>query len=139
MASRKRAQKNEGKTVSKHWELVGVAIAVFGFMLFLALITFDKRDFMPETNAHQSYNCIGIVGAYLGKGFLNLFGIGAFLIPLIFIGLGLSLPIPILKKIRLRWPWIILLMATLCCILEIHTNLLPSKIIDNMMLIHGGG
>ena len=137
MASRKRAQRIEEKTIEKRWDIIGVTVAAFGLMLLFALTTYNKGDL--SATSQQYANWIGPFGAYLAKGFLWTFGLGAFLFPLIFIAWGLSIPISLLHHLQCRWPWMILLAVTLCCGLDIHFNLFPPHLSENLSTMSPGG
>ena len=137
MASRKRAQRIEEKTIEKRWDIIGVTVAAFGLMLLFALTTYNKGDL--SATSQQYANWIGPFGAYLAKGFLWTFGLGAFLFPLIFIACGLSIPISLLHHLQRRWPWMLLLAVTLCCGLDIHFNLFPPHLSENLSTMSPGG
>lgn len=137
MASRKRAQRIEEKTIEKRWDIIGVTVAAFGLMLLFALTTYNKGDL--SATSQQYANWIGPFGAYLAKGFLWTFGLGAFLFPLIFIAWGLSIPISLLHHLQRRWPWMLLLAVTLCCGLDIHFNLFPPHLSENLSTMSPGG
>ena len=112
-------------------------MAAFGLMLLFALTTYNKGDL--SATSQQYANWIGPFGAYLAKGFLWTFGLGAFLFPLIFIAWGLSIPISLLHHLQRRWPWMILLAVTLCCGLDIHFNLFPPHLSENLSTMSPGG
>lgn len=139
MASRKRIKTIEEKKIDKRWEITGIAIAAFGVMLLLALLSYDRNDFSAKTASTETANWIGIFGAYLAKGFFWLFGFGAFLIPLTFISWGLSIPISALRYLQKRWPWMFLLAITICCGLDIYENLFPKSFIEKISATSPGG
>ena len=67
-------------------ELVGFLMCVSALLLFLALVSYSPLD--PSfnsasvlTNAHAARNWIGVVGASISDLLLQLFGVGAFLLP----------------------------------------------------------
>jgi hypothetical protein len=126
MASRKRGQRIEESSIEKRWEIIGITVVAFGVLLLLALLTYDKNDLLPSGSSNQTANWIGIFGAYIARGFLWTFGLGAFGIPLIFIAWGLSIPISILKHLQRRWPWMVLLTLAFSCGADIHENLFPA-------------
>jgi S-DNA-T family DNA segregation ATPase FtsK/SpoIIIE len=108
-------------------------------LLLLALLTYDKNDLLPSGSSNQTANWIGIFGAYLARGFLWTFGLGAFGIPLIFIAWGLSIPISILKHLQRRWPWMVLLTLAFSCGADIHENLFPATLSANLSTMSPGG
>ncbi len=67
-------------------ELTGFLLCVFALLLFLALVSYSPLD--PSFNSasvltetHAARNWIGVVGASISDLLLQLFGIGAFLLP----------------------------------------------------------
>jgi S-DNA-T family DNA segregation ATPase FtsK/SpoIIIE len=67
-------------------ELTGFLLCVFALLLFLALVSYSPLD--PSfnsasvlTSTHAARNWIGVVGASASDLVLQLFGIGAFLLP----------------------------------------------------------
>jgi DNA segregation ATPase FtsK/SpoIIIE, S-DNA-T family len=67
-------------------ELTGFLLCVFALLLFLALVSYSPLD--PSFNSasvltetHAARNWIGVVGASVSDLVLQLFGIGAFLLP----------------------------------------------------------
>ena len=139
MASRKRGQRIEESSIEKRWEIIGITVVAFGVLLLLALLTYDKNDLLPSGSSNQTANWIGIFGAYIARGFLWTFGLGAFGIPLIFIAWGLSIPISILKHLQRRWPWMVLLTLAFSCGADIHENLFPATLSANLSTMSPGG
>jgi DNA segregation ATPase FtsK/SpoIIIE, S-DNA-T family len=75
-------------------ELIGLLLCVGGLLLFLALASYSPLD--PSLNSasvltgsQAARNWIGVVGAFLSDLILQLLGVGAFLIPVLFLGVGL--------------------------------------------------
>ena len=74
-------------------ELVGFLLCVFALLLFLALASYSSLDpsFNTEsflTGSRTARNWIGIVGAYGADLVLQLWGLGAFLLPVLIGTLG---------------------------------------------------
>src|SRR5271169_6933011 len=74
-------------------ELVGFLLCVSALLLFLALASYSPLD--PSlnsasvlTSSRAARNWIGVVGALISDLVLQGFGIGAFLLPIFFVGLG---------------------------------------------------
>jgi S-DNA-T family DNA segregation ATPase FtsK/SpoIIIE len=68
-------------------ELVGLLLAVSALLVFLALASYSPLD--PSfnsasvlTGSHAARNWVGVVGAVLSDLLLQMFGLGAFLLPL---------------------------------------------------------
>jgi len=75
-------------------ELVGFVLMASALLLFLALVSYSPLD--PSLNTASSmggsdstHNWIGRVGALISDGFLQLFGIAVFSLPVMLAGLGL--------------------------------------------------
>src|SRR5579884_3508897 len=75
-------------------ELLGFLLCVSALLLFLALASYSPLD--PSfnsasvlTGSHVARNWIGIFGAYVSDSLLQLFGVGAFLLPLFAVGMGI--------------------------------------------------
>jgi DNA segregation ATPase FtsK/SpoIIIE, S-DNA-T family len=74
-------------------ELIGLLMCVSALLLSLALVSYSPLD--PSLNSasgltgsHAARNWIGVVGAYAADIFLQFFGVGAFLLPLLPATLG---------------------------------------------------
>jgi S-DNA-T family DNA segregation ATPase FtsK/SpoIIIE len=72
---------------------LGMVLALFSILLFLALATYHPTD--PSFNtaagpdaAHAVRNWVGLFGSYMSDGLLQAFGITVFLLPLWLGGLG---------------------------------------------------
>src|SRR5712672_131891 len=75
-------------------ELIGFLLCVSALLLFLALASYSPLD--PSFNSasvltgtHVARNWIGVVGAVISDLALQAFGIGAFLLPVLFGALGI--------------------------------------------------
>src|SRR5215472_11319525 len=75
-------------------ELIGFLLCVSALLLFLALASYSPLD--PSLNSASvltgsrvARNWIGIVGAYCADLLLQLFGVGAFLLPLFAATIGI--------------------------------------------------
>jgi S-DNA-T family DNA segregation ATPase FtsK/SpoIIIE len=95
-------------------ELVGFLLCVSALLLFLALASYSPLD--PSLNSasaltgtHAARNWIGVVGAVISDLTLQLFGIGAFLLPIFPAMLGLrwfasrKVQSPIAKSLGAIW------------------------------------
>ena len=67
--------------VYRHREIFGLLSMAFGALLFLSLLTYHPSD--PSwnvTGSGKTHNAAGPLGAYLSDLFLQLFGVGAYVI-----------------------------------------------------------
>ncbi len=92
----------------KHWnEMVGLLLFAIGLLIMLSLISYSATDpcFSVSGSGAAIRNTIGIIGAYLSDALLHLFGLSAYVIPLLMFGyalfftLGQEVAHPHLKKI----------------------------------------
>ncbi len=92
----------------KHWnEMVGLLLFAIGFIVMLSLVSYSAVDpcFSVSGTGAELRNTIGIIGAFLSDALLQLFGLAAYVIPLIMFGyalfftLGQEAAHPLLKKI----------------------------------------
>ena len=92
----------------KHWnEMVGLLLFAIGLLITLSLVSYNTVDpcFSVSGTGAGVRNTIGIVGAYLADALLHLFGLSAYVIPLLMFGYSLFFTFggeavhPLLKKI----------------------------------------
>jgi S-DNA-T family DNA segregation ATPase FtsK/SpoIIIE len=95
-------------TKHKHWnEIVGLVLFAIGLLITLSLVSYSATDpcFSVSGTGAAVRNTIGIIGAYLSDALLHLFGLSAYVIPLLMFGYALLFTIarevshPLLKKI----------------------------------------
>ena len=95
-------------TKHKHWnEIVGLVLFAIGLLITLSLVSYSATDpcFSVSGTGAGVRNTIGIIGAYLSDALLHLFGLSAYVIPLLMFGYALLFTIarevshPLLKKI----------------------------------------
>jgi len=92
----------------KHWnEMMGLLLFAVGLLIMLSLISYSATDacFSVASTGAEINNTIGIFGAYLSDVLLRLFGLSAYIIPLLlfgyatFLALGREAVHPHLKKV----------------------------------------
>ena len=92
----------------KHWnEMMGLLLLAAGLLVMLSLLSYSPTDpcFSVSGTNLRTQNIIGIIGAYLSDVLLRLFGISAYLLPLLLIGYAAFLALgrvpvhPYLKKV----------------------------------------
>ena len=92
----------------KHWnEMVGLLLFAIGLLITLSLVSYNAVDpcFSVSGTGAGVRNTIGIIGAYLSDALLHLFGLSAYVIPLLMFGYALFFTLgreavhPLLKKI----------------------------------------
>ncbi len=92
----------------KHWnEMIGLLLFAIGLLITLSLISYNASDpcFSVSGTGAGTRNTIGIIGSYLSDALLHLFGLSAYVIPLLMFGYAVYFTIggeathPLLKKI----------------------------------------
>lgn len=103
------------------WSIVLLAICV---ILFLSLISYDWRDipFLREPANIPPANFIGPGGAWTAYVLFQALGLGAFLLPLWFLGFGIILIFHGIAHVRAKLTWAALMMFSLACLLDLHAD-----------------
>jgi DNA segregation ATPase FtsK/SpoIIIE, S-DNA-T family len=92
----------------KHWnEIAGLLLFAIGLLITLSLVSYNALDpcFSVSGTGAGIRNTIGIIGAYLSDALLHLFGLSAYVIPLLmfiyalFFTVGWEAAHPLLKKV----------------------------------------
>lgn len=112
---------------SKHGfnDVIGIALLALALLLVVAQFSFDHNDiaFLTTRVNKPIHNLIGLLGAWLAYVFFVLFGLGAYIAPLLLAVFGASLLLPFLGHLRerLRWSllWTTILMISLTGLLNI--------------------
>lgn len=123
-------------------ELLGFLLCISALLLFLALASYSPLD--PSLNSasvltgsYVARNWIGIVGAYLADMLLQLFGIGAFLLPLFAVGMGVrwfrsrKVVSPVAKL--LGGIWLLTFVPALLALLPGHMRWLDSVPLEGLV------
>ncbi len=73
------------KTQSRYNEIVGIALAALAVLLFLCLVTASETDpnLNTSTTWNETQNWIGIVGAIVADAFFQVFGLMAYILPIL--------------------------------------------------------
>jgi len=91
----------------KHWnEMAGLLLFVIGLLVLLSLVSYSAVDpcFSVSGTGAELRNTIGIIGAFFSDALLRLFGLAAYVLPLLMFGyavyftLGQEAAHPLLKK-----------------------------------------
>ncbi|MEM6822884.1 MAG: DNA translocase FtsK 4TM domain-containing protein, partial [Verrucomicrobiota bacterium] len=101
---KKKEQKTEIKLIH---ELVAITLLGIGALLLLALISFEPDDvpLFAAQSGGKIDNFIGPAGAWIAGGLVLLFGVAAYLVPLVMIlgGVGLIFAIRVDYRMKLLW------------------------------------
>jgi S-DNA-T family DNA segregation ATPase FtsK/SpoIIIE len=115
------ARKEASKEASKSHphalsDVFGIILGASALLLLVALLSYEPRDsaanFNPPNN--PPHNLGGPIGAWVALQLFRVFGIGAFMIPVLLAMFGLGYLLEFLSYLQKRWVWGLVLL--LCCI-----------------------
>ncbi|MBI2925045.1 MAG: DNA translocase FtsK [Verrucomicrobia bacterium] len=112
-------------------DVIGIVLISAALLLLVALLSFDKGDLpihRTEVNV-PIRNRVGPFGAHLGHWLFFVFGAGAFLVPVLFIGFGLAYFFELMAYLRRRWLWASVLLVCSLGLLDLYTN---KPLLDNL-------
>jgi S-DNA-T family DNA segregation ATPase FtsK/SpoIIIE len=115
-------------------DVVGVVLLAAALLLLVAQFSFDRNDLsfigISDSPHHQTNNWIGSVGAYIAYGFFFIFGLAAYLFPILLAAFGTGYLCSFLSYLRERrlWfgLWSVVLIFSLCGLLEMLNGPLKS-------------
>src|SRR5437763_6468482 len=121
-------------------DIIGITLMALALLLLVAQLTFHPHDVAanrvpPNETIH---NWIGAFGAWAANGFFQLFGAGAFVLPILMVLFGVGYLFEFFSYLKRRWPWAVV--AFICCIgfLDLYTNRgLLDKLATNPRLAEG--
>ena len=105
-------------------EALSIVLLAVCVIVFLSLVSYDWRDIplLHEPPNTPPANFIGPGGAWVSFVLFEIFGLGAYLIPIWFLGFGIVLIFHGIEHIRAKLIWAAMMMMTLACFLELHTD-----------------
>ncbi len=105
-------------------EALSIVLLAVCVIIFLSLVSYDWRDIslLCEPANDPPANFIGPGGAWMSFVLFEAVGLGAYLIPLWFLGFGIVLIFQGIEHIRAKLIWVILMMFSLACLLELHAE-----------------
>jgi len=118
---------NRSRSFQAWGEAIGLGLIGLGVLIFLALISYDAADvpgWVPlinltsETN-DQTKNWVGIVGALVGGYSYLLWGVAAYWLAVVTIGLGLGKMLVRGFSLRERAGWALLSLVAASCLVQI--------------------
>jgi S-DNA-T family DNA segregation ATPase FtsK/SpoIIIE len=96
-------------------DVIGILLGTAALLLMVALLSYDPRDlatnFVPPNN--PLHNRAGPLGAWTALVLFRIFGVAAFMIPVLLVIYGLGYLLRFLAYLQRRWLWGALLL--LCC------------------------
>jgi S-DNA-T family DNA segregation ATPase FtsK/SpoIIIE len=105
-------------------EALSIVLLAICVIVFLSLVSYDWRDIslLHEPPNTPPANFIGPGGAWVSFILFGLLGLGAYLLPLWFLGFGIVLIFHGIEHIRAKLVWAAMMMVTLAGILELHAD-----------------
>ena len=105
-----------------HREALSIVLLAVCVIIFLSLVSYDWRDIpiLHEPANTPPANFIGPGGAWTSFILFQVFGVGAYLIPLWFLGFGIVLIFNGIEHVRAKLSWAVLMMVSLTCFLDLH-------------------
>ena len=102
-------------------EVIALAILGSGILLLLSLFSFDPKDlsFYSQPAQQPKANLVGPAGAYLGGILFLLFGLGAYLFPVVLITGGLLLFFAKQVRYSQKFLYLGILLVTGACLLQL--------------------
>lgn len=105
-------------------EALSIVLLAVCVIIFLSLVSYDWRDIplLCEPPNSPPANFIGPGGAWMSFVLFEAVGLSAYLIPLWFLGFGIVLIFHGIDHIRAKLVWVVLMMFSLACFLELHSD-----------------
>ncbi len=97
-------------------DVIGILLAAAALLLLVALLSYDPHDMGVNVTSPNNppHNLGGPLGAWTALHLFLIFGIGAFMMPVLLLMYGLGYLFRFLSYLQRRWWWGIALL--LCCI-----------------------
>jgi S-DNA-T family DNA segregation ATPase FtsK/SpoIIIE len=110
--ARKEAAKTQSHTLN---DVIGIVLGASALLLLVALLSYDPHDSSANMNPPNNpiHNLGGPIGAWVSFVLFRVFGIGAFMIPVLLAMFGLGYMLEFLAYLQKRWLWGLVLL--LCC------------------------
>jgi len=104
------ARKESGKPAQQHRgfsDIIGIVLIAAALLLLLAQVSFDRYDVdSNKVPANQTtHNWIGAAGAWSANLLFQLFGAGAFVLPLLLLVFGIGHLFEFFAYLKRRWAW----------------------------------
>jgi S-DNA-T family DNA segregation ATPase FtsK/SpoIIIE len=96
-------------------DVIGIVLAAAALLLIVALLSYDPHDLAANRVPpnYPLHNLGGPLGAWTAFKLFRIFGIGAFMIPVLLLIFGLGYLFQFLSYLQRRWLWGAILL--LCC------------------------
>ncbi len=110
--ARKEAPKSKSHALN---DVIGIVLGAAALLLLVALLSYDPHDSAANLNPPNNplHNLGGPLGAWVSLMLFRVFGIGAFMIPVLLAIFALGYILEFLAYLQRRWIWGLVLL--LCC------------------------
>lgn len=105
-------------------DVIGICLLTGAVLLFAAQVSFDRADVAANRVGPPipMHNWIGGFGANLANGFFFLFGVAAFVMPILLAFFGLGYLLQLLSYLKHRWWAALMLLAASIGLLDLYTS-----------------
>jgi len=88
-------------------DILGIALIAAALLLLLAKLSFDRYDVdSNKVPANQTaHNWVGGAGAWSANLLFQVFGAGAYILPILLFLYGLGCLFEFFAYLKRRWPW----------------------------------
>ena len=125
------ARKESAKPAHQHRgfnDIIGIVLIAAALLLLLAQVTFERNDVAsnrlpPNQTPH---NWIGGAGAWGANLLFQVFGAGAFVLPMLLFIFALGYLFEFFSYLKRRWPWAALLFVTCLGFFDLYTTSLET-------------
>ena len=106
-------------------DIIGIVLIAVSVLMLVALFSYDPKDVPANTtDLNQTpRNWIGQVGAWLAFALYNVFGAGAYLLPVLLFCFGLSYLFQLMAYFHRRWMWAGLLLFCCMGLLDLNSTM----------------
>jgi S-DNA-T family DNA segregation ATPase FtsK/SpoIIIE len=110
--ARKEAPKSQSHALN---DVIGIVLGAAALLLLVALLSYDPHDSASNLSPPNNplHNLGGPLGAWVALMLFRVFGIGAFMVPVLLAIFGLGYILEFLAYLQRRWVWGLVLL--LCC------------------------
>ncbi len=121
-------------------DIVGIVLIASALLLLVAQLSFDRYD--VESNRVPAnltvHNWIGSAGAWAANLFFQVFGAGAFALPLLMLAFGIGYLFEFFAYLKRRWVWGVVVLLSLLGFFDLYSYLL-ANLVQNLNAPSAGG
>ncbi len=105
-------------------DVIGILLGSAALLLLVALLSYDSHDLATNGTAPNNpmRNLGGPLGAWVAYLLFWIFGVGAFVLPVLMLLFGIGYLFRFLAYLQTRWPWGIVLLVCCMCMASMMEN-----------------